>query len=482
MTIHRAAVTDSTVMGPPLPDLTGLPRNFVFGVATSSYQIEGDLAGRGRANWDDFCAEPGRIVDGSDGSVACDHVARMKSDVTIMASLGVQAYRFSICWPRVLPKGVGKVSELGLGFYDRLVDELLTNGIAPWATMYHWDLPSALEARGGWRNRDVASWFGEYSTVVGEKLADRVTAWSTLNEPWCTTFLGHQSGAHAPGRQNSAEALATAHHQLLAHAQGMAALRAAGATQVGICLNHWEVLAAPGADDDPVVVDALRRMDAQVTRMWVDPLLRGRYPDDVLEDLGDLLIPVIKDGDLAAISAPMDWWGLNYYFDPTFRASAPGEGNSSGHGRADAPSPFIRVEGVVQELDGPLTDMGWPITPSGLTRHLLRLQRDYGDAMPPLVISENGVAFSTGISADGAIHDVERRHYLHDHIEALTAAVRAGVDVRGYLQWSLMDNFEWAEGYRMRFGIVGVDFDTQVRTIKDSGAWYRRVIAAHKAG
>ncbi|MFC3891007.1 GH1 family beta-glucosidase [Lentzea rhizosphaerae] len=426
-----------------------LPSDFFWGVATSAYQIEGahDEDGRTLSIWDMFSRRPGAVANGENGDVACDHYHRMPDDVALIAGLGVDKYRFSVSWPRVQPGGRGSVNAKGIDFYSRLVDELLEKGVDPWLTLYHWDLPQELEDAGGWPFRDTAYRFAEYAGLVHDALGDRVPTWTTLNEPWCSAMLGYDTGRHAPGRRNFGEAMRAVHHLLLGHGLAAQELRSRGAASVGITLNMGTHSAA---SDDPRDVDAARRADGLGTRIYLDPLVHGRYPADVLDDIAarGVELPVLA-GDLEIISTPLDVVGVNYYTSHVHKAT----------------------EVVPQGL--PVTAMGWEIVPSGFTDLLVRLQRDYG---VPMVITENGAAFDDLDVVDGYVADADRVDYLESHIAAVASAVRAGADVRGYLAWSLMDNFEWGYGYAKRFGIVRVDYETQVRTVKQSGQWYRDLI------
>jgi beta-glucosidase len=434
------------------------PDGFVWGAATAAYQIEGAATedGRGPSIWDAFSHTPGKVAGGDTGDVACDHYHRYAEDVRLMSSLGLRAYRFSVAWPRVQPAGSGPVNGKGLDFYDRLVDELLKAGISPYVTLYHWDLPLALERLGGWANRDTAHRFAEYAAAVHARLGDRVTTWTTLNEPWLTAFLGYAAGIHAPGRTEPAAAFRAAHHLLLAHGLATAELRTAGAREIALTLNLSPV---EGPEQAAHLVDGL------MNRHFLEPSLRGRYPDDVLaiaERHGGL--GHIHDGDLTLINQPIEIIGINYY-NPSAVSLRPGE---------PANPAFPGSEGIFFEpATGPTTAMGWPIVPEGLTSLLLRLSHDYPDV--GLLVTENGAAFDDTVE-DGAVHDRERLAYLDGHLRAAHAAIQAGVDLRGYLVWSLLDNFEWHDGYRRRFGIVYVDFETQRRLPKDSGLWYRDVI------
>jgi beta-glucosidase len=444
------------------------PAGFWWGAATAAYQIEGAVTEDGRipSIWDTFSATPGKVTDGDTGATATDHFHRYVADVAIMAELGLAAYRFSIGWPRVRTAG-GGVNPAGLAFYDRLVDEILGAGVKPVATLYHWDLPQELEDAGGWTNRDTAEHFADYAQAVAECLGDRISMWNTLNEPWCSAFLGYGSGAHAPGHTDHAAALAAAHHLLLAHGRAVPRLRAAApGVPVSIALNAG--VARP-VSPDPADVDAARRIDGLLNRIFLDPLLRGAYPADVQADTGAVTDwAFVRDGDLELIGAPIDAIGVNYY-QPDLVGAADGTPGQTG-------SPYPTGELVRHHpTPGPVTDMGWPVDPTGLREVLTRIRADYGDV--PVYVTENGAAYPDRVE-DGRVHDPDRIDYLHSHLAAAHDALSAGVDLRGYFVWSLLDNFEWAYGYAKRFGIVHVDYATQVRTLKDSALWYRGVIAA----
>lgn len=441
------------------------PAGFWWGASTAAYQIEGstDADGRAPSIWDTFAAIPGRIAGGDTGETACDHYSRYADDVRLMAELGLTAYRFSVAWPRVVPDPDGKPNPRGLDFYDRLVDELLAAEIRPTATLYHWDLPQALEDRGGWAARETAARFLEYASAVANRLGDRVAMWNTLNEPWCSAFLGYGAGMHAPGRTSYADALAATHHLLLAHGRAAEMLRArCPHAQVSIALNAGTVRPASSAPADH---DAARMIDGMLNRLFLDPLLRGEYPADVVADTAWASDwSFVRDGDLAEISQPLDAIGVNYY-QPDVVAAGSG------------PSLPYPTRGRVtwQPLPGPVTGMGWAIDPSGLHEMLVRITRDYGPI--PLYVTENGAAFDDRVTC-GRVHDPGRIGYLRSHLEAAHRALADGVDLRGYFAWSLLDNFEWAFGYGKRFGLIRVDYRTQERTPKDSAFWYRDVIAA----
>jgi beta-glucosidase len=467
------------------------PDGFLWGSATAAAQIEGAAHEDGKEDsiWDAFARVPGAIAGGDTPEAAVDHYHRMPADVALMASLGLQSYRFSTSWSRVKP-GDRSVNPAGLAFYDRLVDELLDAGILPWLTLYHWDLPQALEEKGGWASRDTAYRFRDYATAVYDALGDRVDHWTTFNEPLCSSLIGYAGGEHAPGRQEPRAGLAALHHQHLAHGLAAEVIRERAAVEgreaalrLGITLNL--TTAVPNDPGDPADVEAARRIDGLWNRMYLEPLLLGAYPADVLEDVREHRFEeLVHDGDLATIAQPIDFLGVNYYHDD----------NVSGHPLpADAPagvtptdrptsSPFVGSEYVTfPSRHLPTTAMGWEVNADGLREMLVRLDRDY-PTLPPLYITENGASYDDVVAEDGSVHDSEREDYILGHIDAVGRAIGAGVDVRGYFVWSLLDNFEWAWGYAKRFGIVRVDYDTQVRTVKDSGRAFARVIADARAG
>lgn len=479
------------------PSTVQFPTQFLWGAATAAYQVEGAAAEDGRTPsvWDTFARVPGAVIGGDHGDVACDHYHRYAADVALMKELDLGAYRFSVSWPRVRPDA-GPVNPAGLAFYDRLVDELLANDVLPWLTLYHWDLPQALEDRGGWTNRDTAYRFAEYAVSVHDALGDRVGAWTTLNEPWCSAFLGHTGGQHAPGRQEGANGLVAAHHLLLGHGLAAAELRSRGVVTdpakphsgLGITLNF--TVADANDPTDEVDVDAARRVDGLFNRVFLDPLFRGSYPADVVADTEAMPVPgggswtdAVRDGDLEVISAPIDVLGVNYYNGNAIAGRPhPDElkSNENETGRTTS-TPYVGCDDVIFVSRGlPRTAMDWEVQPEGLTRLLVRLHEEYDT--PPLYITENGAAYDDQVAADGSVHDPERVAFIDAHLRALHTAMEAGVDVRGFFQWSLLDNYEWAFGYTKRFGIVHVDYDTQVRTPKTSARFYGDVAATGRLG
>jgi len=440
------------------------PADFLWGAATAAYQIEGavDEDGRGESIWDRFSHTPGATEDGATGDIACDHYHRWPEDLDRMAEARLTAYRFSIAWPRIYPEGAGALNQRGLDFYARLVDGLLERGIAPMATLYHWDLPQALETRlGGWAARDTADRFAEYAGTVFGALGDRVPHWVTVNEPWVAAFVGYYSGRHAPGRQDLASAVRASHHLLLGHARALQVFRSLGLPgRIGITLDLQT--AAPDGDSDEDR-RAATLGDGYTNRWFLDPLFRGRYPADVLDLFRGhgAALDVVESGDLEAIAAPIDFLGMNFYMRRLFSASNEGLGWSE------------RLAREGQDT----TEMGWAIVPDALAEQLARLRADYPAI--PLYITENGMADRDAVGADGTVHDPRRIDYLRSHIAVVEEAIAAGSDLRGYFAWSWMDNFEWGLGYRPRFGLVHVDFETQLRTPKDSLRWYAGVIRSN---
>jgi len=448
------------------------PDGFVWGAATSAYQIEGGASadGRGESIWDRFCRTPGKVEDASSGDVACDHYHRFRDDVAVMKSLGLKAYRFSISWPRILPDGRGRVNAAGLDFYGRLVDELLAAGITPFATLFHWDLPQRLEDQGGWPRRETAEAFREYVDVVVRHLGDRVRNWITHNEPWCASLQGYQIGRHAPGHTDWAAALAASHHLLLSHGWAVPIVRSnCRGSEVGITLN---LTPAEPASPSRADRDACRQFDGYFNRWFLDPLYGRGYPADMIADYAaEGRLPknwecVVHDGDLAAIAEPTDFLGVNYYNRTVVRSETTPESEN-----------LPRTVFLAPQSEW--TEMGWEVHPDGLYQTLCRVHFDY--APPKLYVTENGASWSDGPGPDGRVADQRRLGFLRDHFRAARRAISAGVPLEGYFVWSLLDNFEWDRGYSQRFGIVWVDYGTQRRIPKESADWYRRVIQANSA-
>jgi beta-glucosidase len=448
------------------------PDGFLWGTATASYQIEGAVneGGRRPSIWDTFCHTPGKILHGDTGDIACDHYRRWQQDVDLMAGLGLNSYRLSVAWPRVQPDGSGALNEVGLDFYRLLLDSLVERGIAPVVTLYHWDLPQALEDAGGWTVRDTAGRFADYAEDVARALGDRVALWITLNEPWVSSHLGYGDGTHAPGVADLSSAFRAAHHLLLGHGLAAEAVRGimAPASRLGITLNLAPCHPASSSVADR---DAAERADGYFNRWFLDPVFRGEYPKDlahiVHQAVGDAHL---RPGDLETVNAPIDFLGVNYYYCHTVAAP-----DSTPHPGDRALPALLRA---VQRLDPavPVTGRGWPVQPEGLTELLARLDHEY--AHVPLYVTENGAAFPDYMGPDGEVRDPERVRYIEGHLQAAHDAISGGVDLRGYFCWSLMDNFEWAAGYSQRFGLVWVDFKTQERAPKSSAAWFAGV-AAH---
>jgi beta-glucosidase len=432
-----------------------LPGGFIWGAATAAYQVEGAARedGRGESIWDRFSHTPGKTHNGDTGDVAIDHYHRWKSDIDIMSELGLNAYRFSVAWPRILPNGRGQVNSKGLDFYDRLVDGLLERDIAPWLTLYHWDLPQVLEDAGGWRNRATVEAFAEYTDVLTRRLGDRVTNWITINEPWVAAFLGHMLGIHAPGLQDLGATLSAAHHLLLAHGRAVDVVRdSVRDAHVGITLNLTTIY----PDSDSAADEqAAHAVDGQVNRWFLDPVFRGRYPEDMVRHL-DIWMPEIEPEDFSIISRPTDFLGVNYY-SPFYVAHDPA-----------SPMGFRMTE-----REGEHTAVGWLVHPESLEALLVRVHDEYAPA--EIYITENGAAFDDNPPVDGRVHDRQRTVYLHDHILAGLKSIDEDVPLKGYFLWSLFDNYEWSEGYDKRFGITYVDFSTMERTLKDSARWYADV-------
>jgi beta-glucosidase len=445
-----------------MTDFISFPHDFHWGVASSAYQIEGgwNEDGKGPSVWDTFSHQPGKIYHGDNGDVAIDHYHRWKEDVQIMKSMGLKVYRFSIAWSRVLPDGQpSRINPAGLDFYDRLVDDLLANGIQPLPTLFHYDLPQALQDHGGFALRDTACFFGDYAGILARKLGDRVSTWLTINEPMVFALAGHLSGEHAPGLKDPQAAISAVHFQLLGHGLAVQAIRTAARqpVSVGIALNLSSIDPASSSSED---IDAAGRFDAILNRSMLDPLFRGEYSPDLLDLIG-LLLPPMQSDDLQTIATPLDFLGVNYYSRAVIKHE-PGV-------------PIVEFA-QVSPRGNPYSQM-WEIYPQGMYELLTRIQREYHPAQ--IMVTENGIPVADALDFDGKVRDVRRIQYLQDHLIQVRKAMDAGVPINGYLVWSLMDNYEWAFGYRMRFGLVYVDFDNLQRTVKMSGEWYRQVIANH---
>lgn len=467
------------------------PSDFLFGAATAAFQIEGAAQEDGRRDsiWDAFCRVPGAVINADNGDVACDHYHRYRDDVALMKRMGLQTYRFSTSWSRVRPDG-GALNEKGVDFYKRLVDELLEADILPWLTLYHWDLPQALQEKGGWTVRETSDLFTEYALDMHDALGDRVNVWTTLNEPWCSSFLSYTAGLHAPGHYSPEEGMLASHHLLLGHGQVVQELRRRDESlNLGITLNF--TVADPADPTDPADVDVARRLDGQHNRWFLDPIFRGAYPADIVEDFRAAhpeataaFEAAVQPGDLEVISSHLDSMGVNYYHGDLVSAEPPANPPTGGDAPTDRPgqSPFPAGSGFANERGLPRTSMHWEVQYDGLRRLLERVSTEYAaPAGTVLYVTENGAAYDDVVDVEGGearVHDAERVDFLRGHLGATLDAIENGADVRGYFYWSMLDNFEWAWGYEKRFGIVRVDYDTQERTVKDSGREYSRIIAA----
>lgn len=465
ITEHQSPQTSGEINVPP-----SFPKGFLWGAATSAYQIEGAVCedGRGPSVWDRFAAMPGATYQGQTGEITTDHYHRMEEDVALMAEMHLSAYRFSISWPRVLPHGTGDVNERGLDFYSRLVDALLARGIQPLVTLYHWDLPIALQEQGGWLSRDTASAFADYAEVVTSRLGDRVKWWITHNEPWCTSYLGYALGIHAPGLRDVQQAALVGHHVLLSHGLAVQRMRSLlpSDAQLGIAIDFYPVYPV---DDQLETLQGVQQADTFRNRWFLDPVMKGSYPPDLFTDMG-VQPPPIEPGDMQTIATPIDFLGVNYYT----RMLVEGVGGNG-----------ISINGVgsyrtIDQVPGSAyTETGWEIFPAGLTNILTRIHREY--APRAMIVTESGAAFADQWDGNGHINDQQRIDYLRMHIQTLARAIHQGVPIKGYCVWSLLDNFEWAEGYRKRFGLIYVDYPTQRRIVKDSGLWYADFIRQQRA-
>jgi beta-glucosidase len=453
--------------------MRNFPTNFLWGAATAAYQVEGAAAedGRGLSIWDTFSHTPGKTDNGDSGDIACDMYHRYPADIEIMQGLGIKGYRLSISWSRLFPNGDEVREERGFAFYDNLINKLLAEGITPYITLYHWDLPQALEDKGGWRSRETVDAFGKYAAAVAQHFGDRVKRFAPINEPWCVAWLGHGLGVHAPGISDRPTAFKVAHHTVIAHATAVNAMRAVRSDlKIGPVLNQ----ANYPADDpsDPVQAHASAILDAVQNRWWMDAIFYGKYPEILVEEFGSEFQEAILAGDMELAQTPNDWLGINYYFDTRVGASDAAKtvefDNSALLGLTIDSTPV-----------GELTDMGWPITPEGLSGMLVRWHKEFGERLPQIFITENGCAYPDGPDHNGKVSDQRRISYLDKHLNALLDAIDQGVNIGGYFQWSLLDNFEWSLGYQKRFGIIHVDYETQKRTPKESAHWYSQVIKAN---
>ena len=454
--------------------MSKFPEDFKWGVATSSYQIEGatNVDGRGESIWDRFCATEGKVANGENGDIACDHYNLFAEDVALMKSLGVSTYRFSLAWPRLFPNGDKQREQRGFDFYNRLIDELIANDITPVITLYHWDLPQKLEDKGGWANREIVYDFAFYAGEAVQAFSDRVKEWITINEPWCVSWLGYMNGVHAPGVKNLDSALASAHHTALAHAEASRVMKAIDpGIKSGIALNMTTYRIEDESDAELSELGDL--MDAQLNRWWIDAFLNGRYPKSIADFHSERLAKIVQPGDLEKLKVQTDYLAVNYYADSFIGLPRESDGPMSEGGLFPFPH---RSNGTPPE---PYTDMGWPITPVGLEDLLVRISTDWPE-IAEIVISENGAAYDDEPNASGDVEDVRRIDYLVSHIDAVSRAIDRGAPMTGYYAWSLMDNFEWAEGYSKRFGIIHVDFTTLKRTIKNSGKTYAAIITANR--
>ena len=455
---------------------SAFPHDFRWGAATAAYQIEGAAQedGRGISIWDTFSKTPGKVANGDTGDVACDHYHRFEHDIELMREIGIDSYRFSIAWPRLFPAGDATRNQAGFDFYNRLINALIAAGIEPVVTLYHWDLPQALEDAGGWANRDTVYAFATYARACAEAFGDRVSRWITLNEPWCTTWLGYRSGVHAPGRQDLAAAIASAHHTALAHGAATRVMKDVNpALEVGITLNMTNYIVA--ADSDAEAFEASDLLDAQLNRWWIQAFLTGDYPEVLKAPFGEHLSAVMLENDSALLKTAPDFLGINYYCDSFVGSAKPGAVTLAEEGFF----PFdVHADlSVPQDLHPTLTDMEWPVTPDGLGNLLTRIHDDWPE-IPYLMVTENGAAYGDGPDANGDVNDTRRVAYLTNHIESMQRAIRDGAPVKAYFAWSLLDNFEWAYGYEKRFGLVYVDFATQQRILKASAFTYKSLIEA----
>lgn len=456
------------------------PSDFLWGVATSSYQIEGatEVDGRGPSIWDTFSRTPGKVKNGDTGDIACDHYHRYPEDIALLQELGIKAYRFSISWPRLFPNGDSKREERGFDFYNRLINALIEAGIEPMATLYHWDLPQPLEDQGGWANRETAFAFERYAEAAALAFGDRISNWITINEPWCVSWLGYSIGVHAPGKQDFRSAVAASHHTALAH--GLASKKIKSLlpqAKVGITVNMTNYINE--SPDDPSIKSVVQLLDENLNRWWIDAILTGEYPKTLVHTYGDLMSGLVLDGDAGILKCDDDFLGVNYYSDSFVRSPLPED--KPFQESAYLPFPHRANTRIPDRFQSELTDIGWPVTPEGLGDLMERIHRDW-PSVQEIYVTENGCAINDGPDELGNINDIRRVNYLRDHLKALQRSIANGAPVRGYFAWSLLDNFEWAEGYEQRFGIVYVDWETQRRTIKASGHEFRKIVESGMVG
>ena len=453
--------------------MANFPSDFRWGAATAAYQIEGGAreGGRGLSIWDTFSHTPGKTANGDTGDVACDHYHLWESDIAMMKGLGLKHYRMSLSWSRLFPNGDGVRNEEGFKFYDNLINGLIAAGIQPLVTLYHWDLPQALQEKGGWENREIIEDFGKYAAAVAEHFGDRVKNFSPINEPWCVAWLGYGIGVFAPGFRDRAKAFRVAHHTVMAHATSVKVMKEVRSDlKIGPVINQSNYV--PDDGNNPELVYAADVMDAQGNRWWTDAFFHGKYPEVLIKEFGSEVTDAILPGDMELAAINNDFVGLNFYNDQRIGVAEP-----DAEGWYDISALFgLKIN---TKHEGELTDMGWPITPHGLKNLLLRWKRELGEHCPDFYITENGCAYPEQPDADGNVKDDRRISYLNKHLNAVAEAIAEGAPVKGYYQWSLMDNYEWAMGYEKRFGIVHVDYATQKRTLKDSAKWYAQVIASH---
>jgi beta-glucosidase len=453
------------------------PSDFLWGTATASYQIEGaaSVDGRGVSIWDTFSKTEGKVKNGDTGDMACDHYNRFPEDIALMQELGVKAYRFSIAWPRLFPQGDGVREERGFDFYNRLINALIAAGIEPMVTLYHWDLPQTLEDKGGWANRETAYAFADYAAACAQAFGDRIKNWITINEPWCVSWLGYSIGVHAPGKKDYRSAVAASHHTALAHALATRSIKAAQPTaKVGITVNMTNYVNEN--PEDPSLPEVIDLLDGNINRWWIGAIQKGEYPATLIAAYGDLVEGTILPGDMELLQCDNEFLGVNYYSDSFVRSARPEDKPFSES--AYLPLDVRANTSIPERFTGKLTDIGWPVTPHGLKNLVLRIHNDW-PAITAINITENGCAINDEPDASGVVNDQRRVDYLRAHLTELSEAIKLGAPVKAYFAWSLLDNYEWAEGYSQRFGIIHVDYQTQKRTIKASGYEYKKIVATN---